>query len=204
MKKRGTPLGLIGVVLIIVGCLFLSLLARVTKGTLRELPQRQIRPMVKRFTGRELPGKAEDLRAIFHSYRGLELIFVVFQTNQEGCSYILDAFVGKHVKMHEFPHAENNTFEWHGMADFSTGCRYQKQLGVVLFDEDLIGRIRRDDLEYVNTGRYPTDAVTGYYLAGASFDPSSKIWCHYAVVVFKDQGLVYICAEQVPKGVYFR
>ncbi len=195
MKKRGTPLWLISVVLIVVGCSFLLLLAWATTGTLRELPQRRIRPMVKRFTGRELPGKAEDLRAIFHSYRGRQ-IFVAFQTDHEGCSYILDAFAGKHVQRHEFPHAENNPFEWHGMSAFSRGCWYQKELGVTLFDEDLINRITRDDLEYLKTGHYPEDALTGYYLAGASFDLGSKSWRHYVILVFKDRGLVYLFASK--------
>lgn len=197
MGKTGILIRLIALITIptVLMCLSCSRRSSADKHY-RELPQEEIRPLLKGITGRELPDKADDLRAILYSFSGLEELFVAYQTDQEGCLYILDAFGGEHVKMHEFPHADNNTFEWHGMADFSTGCRYQKQLGVVLFDEDLIGRIRRDDLEYVNTGRYPTDAVTGYYLAGASFDPSSKIWCHYAVVVFKDQGLVYICAAK--------
>jgi hypothetical protein len=199
VKKRTMRIWLIAFVPMIIICLFLLLLSRVTKGTLRELPQRRIRPMVKRFTGRELPGKVEDLRAIFRSYRGVEAIFLAFQTDQQGCSYILDAFAGKHVKMHEFPPAEGTSFDCTGILVFHKACwYYQKELGVTLFDEDLINRVLSDSsgLEYANTGRYPEGTVTGYYLAGASFDRSSKLWRHHVVLVFEDRGLVYLYAAR--------
>ena len=181
------------VVPIMVVCLSLLLLAR---RTVRELPQRQIRPTVKRFIGLELPSKADNLRALFHSYRGVENVSLAFQTDQQGWSYILDAFAGKkHIHRHEFPQPENRPFQWGAWGAFLLSCSYQNQLRVRIFDEDLINRIGSDHLEYVNTGHYPKDAVTGYYLNGISGDPMSEL-VFYHILVFKDRGLVYIYAAK--------
>jgi hypothetical protein len=86
------------------------------------------------------------------------------------------------------------------MSGFEAGCEFQKKLGVVVFHKDLLDRVHTDFLEYAGTGRYPENAVTGYYL---ELDDRSRL-VFYRVLLFKDRGLVYIFAEQVPKGVYFR
>ncbi len=71
---------------------------------------------------------------------------------------------------------------------------------MILFDKDLLDRIRHDFLESVNTGRYPKDAVTGYYL---EFNDSSKLG-NYNVLVFKDLGIVYISAEKMQEDIHLR
>jgi len=184
---------------IIVIFLLAFLVTRRPHSILRELSQEEIRPMLKRITGRELPTKLEDLRAILFSYKGLENFFVAFQSDQEGCLYILDAFGGQDVFRQEFPQEGNNPFKW-DLVGFDEGYRFQKKLGVVLFNKDLLDRIRYDALEHANTGRYPKDAVTGHYL---EFDASSKL-TFYRVLVFKDRGLVYICAEKKKEGIHSR
>ena len=162
----------------------------------RELPQEEIRPLLQSITGRELPDKVDGLRAILYSFSGLEELFVAFQTDQEGCLYILDAFGGQHVRTWEFPHREHIT----DTSGFQAGCEFQKKLGMVLFDKDLLDQIHTDFLEYAGAGRYPENAVTGYYL---EFNAASKL-VFYRVLVFKDQGLVYICADRKPKGAHLR
>ena len=187
------------VIPIIVIFLLLFFATRQSHSILRELSQEEIRPMLKRITGGELPGKVEDLRAILYSYSGLEDLFVAFQTDQEGCLYILDEFGGQDVLRQEFPSIEKSPFQW--IRDgFDEGCHFQEKLGVAIFDKELLDRLTRDYLERVNTGLYPKDAITGYYL---EFDASSKL-VFYRVLVFKDQGLVYIFAEKVPEGIHLR
>jgi len=183
---------------IIIICLLLFLLAR-QPDSVRELRREDISPMLKRITGKELPDKVKDLRAIVFSegdFEKIEQLFVAFQTDQENCSRILDEFGGQDVnERHEFPQDENNPFSW-DMYSFEQGYHFQQKLGVDLFDIDLINRIRDDALEHANTFSYPKDAVTGYYL---EFNASSKLLYH-RVLVFKDRGIVYITASKVPKG----
>lgn len=197
MGKTGILIRLIALITIptVLMCLSCSRRSSADKHY-RELPQEEIRPLLKGITGRELPDKADDLRAILYSFSGLQELFVAFQTDQEGCLYILDAFGGEHVRTWEFPHLEYIP----DMSGFEAGCEFQKKLGVVLFHKDLLDRIHTDFLEYAGTGRYPENAVTGYYL---ELDDRSRL-VFYRVLLFKDRGLVYIFAEQVPKGVYFR
>lgn len=56
-----------------------------------ELPTRLIRPAFRGMTGWDLPGKAEKLHAIFGARRD-SWIFVGFQTDSEGVSYIQRKF----------------------------------------------------------------------------------------------------------------
>jgi len=156
------------------------------KSVCRELRREEIGPMLMRLTGRELPGKVEDLRAILFAERSFEHLFVAIRTDQKGCEYLLDAFGGQDVQREEFPRDKNNPFSWN-MSGFWTGCRFQEKLGVDLFDEELINRIKGDALERANTGHYPKDAVKGYYLAGAC----SKSVFHL-VLLFKDQEIAYL------------
>ncbi len=202
-KKLILIFSIASILMLVIICSFISFLAWLYEPNvvLRELRQEEIRPMLKRITGRELPGKVEDLRAILYSRAagGLEDIFVSFQTDQQGFLYTLDAFGGQDVKMEEFPQVGKNPFRWI-RAGFDEGYRFQKKLGVVLFDKDLLDRIIHDALEHDNTGRFPKDAVTGYYL---EFNDSSKL-VNYNVLVFEDLGVVYISAEKMQEDIHLR
>lgn len=201
MRKSRMLIFFIVFIQIIAIFLLLFLATRRSHSIIRELSQEEIKPTLKRITGRELPDKAEELKAILYSRAagGLEHIFVSFQTDQKGCLYTLDTFGGQDVKREEFPQVGKNPFRWI-RSGFNEGYRFQKKLGVVLFDKDLLDRIIHDFLECVKKGRYPKDAVTGYYL---EFDASSKL-TRYRVLVFKDQSLVYIFAEKKKEGIYLR
>jgi hypothetical protein len=183
--------------LIIMICSSLLLLVKsCAKSSYIELSQREIRPTLKRITGRDLPSNVEKLQAILYSYKGLEDVFIAFQTNQEGCSHMLNEFgSGQDVMKQEFPDKEFSFVEY-SMMVFLNGYQFQKKLGIDLFDMDLIERIEHEHLEYVNTSRYPKDAVTGYYL---KFTDTLKL-TFYRILVFKDLNIVYIFAEKKPKG----
>lgn len=183
---------------IVIG-LLLYLAVRPDKPVRRELHPEEIRPMLKRMTGRELVGKAEGLRAIFYRYGPVEDLFVAFQTDQEGCSDVLQAFGGQNVRMEEFPDVENGPFGW-TMAGFRIG--YARELSRDPFDQDLIDRIRDDALEYYALGHYPKDAITGYYLECSTGSESHEIF--YNVLIFKDEGVVYVFGERCPLGAYVR
>ena len=62
----------------------------------RALSAEEIRPVFLRITNRELPGKADNLRAIFEEGRDPR-IFVRFDTDSEGVAYILKEFGGERV-----------------------------------------------------------------------------------------------------------
>lgn len=168
---------------------------------LRELGKSEIRPMLKELIGKELPPKADDLRAILYADRGLNDFYGSFRTDEEVLSYILHEFVGEGVLMHEFPQDKNNPFQWLTSALYS-GCEFQEKLGIKLFDKKLIKRIEKDGLANSIRGHYPEDAVTGYYLEYKALSETvSKI---YIVLIFKDRYLVYIFAEEAVEGIYRR
>lgn len=200
MGKNIVPSVLVVFVLLVIVCLILFVLERHPgNSAYRELRKQEIRPTLKRITGRGLPTKVENLRAILFVYNGLEDLGVAFQTDQEGCSYILDEFGGENVLMEEFPDVKSQPFEW-DFAGFDQAYGFQKKLGVVLFDKNLYDRIQLDALEHANTGDYPKDAVSGYYL---EFNADSKS-VFYRVLIFKEQALVYISAEKLAEGSYRR
>lgn len=190
--------------LIIVICPFILFLAWLSDPgyIIRELHQEEIRPMLKRITGRELPAKVEDLRAIFYYCEGLENLLVAYQTDEEGCLYTLDAFGGQDVKKEQFPRVgfrvDSSGFD-KAYYDFQKDL---KELGVTLFDENLMDQLRRDYTEQITTRRFPKDAVTGWYL---EFNTISKLYIYnYKVLIFKDLGVVYIYASKEPEGVFMR
>ena len=160
----------------------------------RELQKEEIRPILTRLTGRELPTKVENLRAIFHiegDRERLEELYVAFRTDQKGCEYILDTFGGQNVQREEFPLDENNPFKWR-MSDFLYACRLQKDLGVDLFDEELINRIERDAMVNTLRGHFPKDAVKYYFLGSSCSD------LFYTVLIFKDMSIVYMFVSKPP------
>jgi len=101
----------------------------------RELRPSEIRPWFKLITGRDLPEKTEGLRAMLWFFRDRE-IFVAFQTDDEGCSYILDAFGGQGVQKGEFVKERDYVLP---LAGFVRAQHWQKRLGIVLFDQQTVG-----------------------------------------------------------------
>lgn len=161
----------------------------------RELRSEEIEPFLIQLTGHELPDKVEDLRAILFGYNGYKDLYVAFKTDQKGCLYMLDLFGGQDVVRQEFPQDKNNPFQW-DIDIFDIGYDLQKKLGIVLFDKNLYDRVQGDALVHAFTGRYPKDAITGYYI---EFDARSKL-AFYRILVFKDLGIVYVFAEKLPEG----
>jgi len=164
------------------------------KSVYRELQREEIEPILMRLTGHELPDSVTDLRAILLAQGGFEHLYIAFGTNQEDYERLLDVFGGQDAQMEEFPQGKNRPYEW-DMSGFLTGCMIQEDLGVNLFDEELIRQIRKDDLVNITTGHYPKDAVKGYYLAGAC---SKSVF--YCVLIFKEQKYVYLYIAHNPPG----
>jgi hypothetical protein len=199
MVKNKILISFFACILIIILCSYLLLFTKRNTRFPRELSQDEIRPILKHITERDLPIYVEELRAIFYSYHGLEDIFIAFKTNQEGCSFILNEFgSGQDILKQEFPDKEYNRMEFGMEAFVFNGYQFQKKLGIDLFDMDLIGRISDEQLDYVNTGRYPKDAVTGYYLKFIDNSKSEVIL--YRVLIFNNLNIVYIATRKVPKS----
>jgi len=174
---------------IIIICLLVVIDLR-RPGPLRLLGPKKTRKTVKSMTGRKLPLSAEELQGISQACEGRDGRFhecyVTFKTDQEGISHILNTFGGEDVLVKDFPNPENNTLEWKIM-DFEKAYSLQKELGVVLFDFNLIRQIRNEDLEFAIKKSYPEDAITGWYIESRRSSIVS-----YLVLIFKDRGLVYI------------
>lgn len=97
----------------------------------RELPTRLISPAFQYVTDRELPQKAESLRAIFVGGRDPS-IFVRFETDSEGIAYILEKFSGRDVKTSTFDadsKRRHSVLRVHGMLSY-----YQEKTGIHIFD----------------------------------------------------------------------
>lgn len=160
----------------------------------RELQKEEIRPMLTSLTGSELPTNVEDIRAIFFAADDIghyEILYVAIRTDQKGCEDIMDIFGGKNVQIEEFPLDENNPYEL--MSGFEIGCDIQEDLGVDLFDKELINQIEREAMVYALKGHYPKDVVKYYYFKGSC---SESVF--YTVLIFKDRGIAYIIVNKEP------
>lgn len=110
--------------------------------SLRELPTRLIRPAFRMITDRELPQKADGLRAIFQGGREAG-IFVRFETDSKGIAYILEAY-GRPI-VSTFDEDFLRTMTASNASIFSTPSRWQERIGVRIFDQKSIesGRLIR-------------------------------------------------------------
>ncbi len=133
----------------------------------RELRPKEIRAWLRLITGRRLPSRTEGLRAILNSFRGRE-IFVTFQTDEEGCSYILDAFGGQDIQVREFVKERDYELPLHS---FPNALCWQKELNIVLFDPEAI-----EAATHLHSG-YESPLV-------------------YEVLIDKNRAKVYIYAER--------
>ncbi len=169
--------------------------------TLRQLRKEEIRPALKRFTGKELPDHITDLRAFYRKegFRGgREELFVAIRTDRNGCAAILDLLRTETPReSYHFPDEDGNPFML-GLRAIDRVYEFQSKLGVMLFDKTLVDRVYADALERANTGHYPIDAVTGHYLH--FYRQSKAREEYYSVLIFADEGIVYIWAGQHPKG----
>jgi hypothetical protein len=168
----------------------------------RVLSAEEIRPIFIQITERQLPDRTKNLRAIYSKFHSdIEGIFLAFQTDQEGFSYILDEFGGRNVKIIEFPESEvHGPWITRMLSIFSSGCYQQEQLGIELFDEDIINRIKTDFEAWdYKKGQYPKDSVSGWYL-----DYSVRAAKYYFILLFKDTHLAYIYAGKNPRVVRLR
>lgn len=157
-------------------CLVLSALTvHLMRPVYRELRPEEIRRSVRRMTGHELPEEACDLRGILFNRRGREL-YVAFETDPNGCSYIVDAFRTQHL---EASRGQGLSPEDWWMGCFVRGCVYQRGLGTVVFDPILVNRVG-------------LDAKVTEHACYVRASAESKV--RYVVLVFRDRGLVYLFA----------
>lgn len=98
-----------------------------------ELPTQFIRRAFRYVSKKELPNKADDLRAIFAGGRDPSML-VKFHTDSEGVAYLLDTFDGVNV--------ESKTVEKDLLRSdvkiFSIPSLWQEKIGVTLFDQKSI------------------------------------------------------------------
>ncbi len=105
----------------------------VEKAHERELSVEEIRPAFVRVTKRELPDKADNLRAIFEDSREPS-IFVRFETDPEGIEYILQNFGGERVNSETLNKDDWRLREHSGLGFFTKLSFWQHELGISLFD----------------------------------------------------------------------
>ena len=123
---------------------------------LHELPTRLIRTTFSRITGhRKLPKKADGLRAIYYSTNE-PAIFVKFQTDSEGIEYILNIFGGPAAKSEMFDADYLKALTAANVTLFSYPSRWQKELGIFLYDQDSIesGRLLTGWVDSEGLDRY--------------------------------------------------
>jgi hypothetical protein len=108
----------------------------------RELSVGDIRPTFLSLTKRELPGKADNLRAIFQASREPR-IFVRFETNSEGIKYILQEFGGERVISKTLNTDDLRAMKKTNRRLFNNSLsKWQNETGLDLFDQDAIESCR--------------------------------------------------------------
>lgn len=156
---------------------FLFLLIKSISPQTRLLSQSEMRSFINHFVGRELPDKIENHQAIYYNCRGVEELFLSFNTNQEGCSNVVSTFNGQDVRKEEYRQEESEPWGWE-TGGFSGASLHEKKFGVDLFDRDLLNRVEFE--------KYPKDSGAIWYLGYSSRGG------RYQVLVFEELLLVYI------------
>ena len=133
-----------------------------------ELPTRLIRQAFQELTDRELPQKADGLRAIYNGATRDPSIFVRFETDSEGIAYILEKFGGRGVKINTFDDTDSK--KRHSVLHVSGMLfSYQEKSGIHIFDwKDVKSGL---ELKY-SAGKQPS----------------------YEIVIDKQQNAVYVFA----------
>lgn len=101
-----------------------------------ELPSRLIRPAFRYISSKDLPPRADGLRALFQGGREPR-IFVRLNTNSEGIAYILEAF-GASAKSETFDEDKVRFMNTNRVEIFPTLSLVQQSAGVVLLDQDSV------------------------------------------------------------------
>jgi hypothetical protein len=112
----------------------------------KELPTKLIRKKFKEIAGRELPQKAEGLRAIDALTRDPQ-IFVRFETDSQGIAEVLKTFSEPGVKIRNLDEDDFKRRETLGVTMFSGPSQWQETIGVKIFDEESFKSGRRLDYE---------------------------------------------------------
>jgi hypothetical protein len=150
-KRRKWFIGLVALVAIVLLCLWVLLRPplwyyQYATISARELPTRLIRPAFRWITEWDLPSKAEKMRAIFERGRD-SWIFVGFQTDSEGVSYIQHKFaeLGKEFKPFDASKLWAIRAKEGFLSDiepdvilFARADQVQKQLGICILDQRAI------------------------------------------------------------------
>jgi hypothetical protein len=203
MKIISIPLYIICFVLITI---FLGYLIKIPlrKSEVRELKPEEIKQRLKSVVGKELPQNIEDIKSILYiegDKGGYEELFISFHTNNDGCLHVLKEFGNQDIQnIQKFPKAliDKDLHFWQ-RGNFDKGCDFQKKIGIELFKEDLIAKVNGDCMQYAQTGKYPEDAVSDYFLYFESED-EQKFISFYYVLIFKDKGTIYIDAGKKSKA----
>lgn len=192
LKRRLVARRVIGVVVLAIACVVLAFAVLRCIGPsprrYRTLGQEEAARVLKRFTGRQLPSEVEAFQAILfddtvQSREPLPTLYLAFQTDEQGCSYVLNEFRGPNVRIQLSSEQPLGTDRWWwNFGRFFRGCDYQNELGVLLFDRDLLRDIQQAQ---VANAQFP-EAV--HYVQSPS----------YGVLVLADRRVVYLYAWDDP------
>jgi hypothetical protein len=157
--------------------------------------------MLKSLARRELPDGLKNLRGLTFGYGGIQEFYIAFEMDDRGILRICESFRGEGVEEHRFPGAENDPLRW-GLSNFERAHDFEEQLGISLFDVELVRKIVGDDLENLHTGEYPQSAVRGTYMKfGATSETETT---HFHVLAFTDRKTVYVAAGRRPERAFSR
>ena len=112
----------------------------------KELPTKLIRQKFREIAGRELPQKAEGLRAIDARTRDPQ-IFVRFETDSEGIEEVLKSFGGPGVEIRNLDEDDFKRRKSLGVTMFSGPSQWQETIGVKIFDQESFKSGRALDYE---------------------------------------------------------
>jgi hypothetical protein len=118
----------------------------------KELPTKLIRQEFKEIAGRELPQKAEGLRAIDARTRDPQ-IFVRFETDSEGIAEVLKTFGGPGVEIRNLDEDDFKRWKALGVTMFPGPSNWQETIGVKIFDQESFKSGR--ELDYYVDSRKP-------------------------------------------------
>lgn len=103
-----------------------------------ELPARFIRPALRYATDRDMPAVVRDARAIWSGGRE-PLIFVRFETDPNGMAYMEQTFGGPGTESEALSAERMKGFIQSGVDLFYLAGRWQKALGLSIYDAKALG-----------------------------------------------------------------
>ena len=103
----------------------------------KELSTKNVRQKFKELTGRDLPRKAESLRAIYADFRDPE-IFVKFKTDSNGITEVNKTFGGSNVESRTYDANDLKYMKTVGASLFPRASIWLQEAGLKIFDQDSI------------------------------------------------------------------